>query len=92
MGSHQELSRDKEGGACWVSLRDGCIMPEYVLAGVLASVMLQHVGFPDIRAAMWDRCTHGQWGGEKPSPMLLRFCCYLSHLCMGSDCSTVLEP
>lgn len=46
-GSHQELSRDKEGGACCVTLRDGCIMPRYVLAGMLlVGVMLQYVGFP----------------------------------------------
>lgn len=40
MGNHQELSRDKAGGACWVTLGDGCIMPGSMLAGMLCCSML----------------------------------------------------
>lgn len=41
--SSRALQRQRRS---WVTLRDGCIMPRYVLAGMLAGVMLQHVGFP----------------------------------------------
>lgn len=66
-------------GTCWL----GCQQVWYC----------RMLAFLNISAARRDLPTNGQWGGEKPSPTSLHFCGYLSplkvsHLCMGSDCST----